>query len=70
MNAGLMIKLVKVQSLVMNKKFFNSKVLLFGEYSIIKDSMALSIPYDVFGGNLDSKNDKSMDPELKEFAKY
>lgn len=54
----------------MSKKIFNSKVLLFGEYSIIKESMALSIPYDVFGGSLDFKSDKSIDPELRDLSKY
>ncbi|MCB0479004.1 MAG: mevalonate kinase [Crocinitomicaceae bacterium] len=31
---------------------FMSKILLFGEYSLIHDSMALSIPYDGFQGDL------------------
>jgi mevalonate kinase len=31
---------------------FNSKILLFGEYSLIHDSMALSIPFESFEGNL------------------
>jgi mevalonate kinase len=31
---------------------FHSKILLFGEYSIIQDSMGLSIPYDSFRGTL------------------
>lgn len=35
----------------MNKVFF-SKVMLFGEYSIIRDSMALAIPYPVYEGYL------------------
>jgi mevalonate kinase len=54
----------------MDKRTFNSKVLLFGEYSIIKDSMALSIPYDKFGGSLSFKYDKSIDPELRDLSKY
>ena len=32
----------------MEKEFFVSKILLFGEYSIIKDSMALCMPYSLF----------------------
>lgn len=52
-----------------DQKFF-SKVLLFGEYSVIQSSMALSIPYDVFGGKLDFKQDKSIDPELRDLAKF
>jgi mevalonate kinase len=35
---------------------FNSKILLFGEYGIMHDSDALSIPYKKFNGFL-SKSD-------------
>ncbi|MFK5856922.1 MAG: mevalonate kinase [Bacteroidota bacterium] len=42
---------------------FNSKILLFGEYSLMKGSMALSIPFDKYNGQLlfdvTSKNSKS-----------
>lgn len=31
---------------------FNSKILLFGEYSIIQDSMGLTLPYNEFSGKL------------------
>ena len=31
---------------------FNSKILLFGEYGVIHNAMALSIPYEEFGGRL------------------
>ncbi|MFN8236666.1 MAG: hypothetical protein U0T77_00730 [Chitinophagales bacterium] len=31
---------------------FNSKILLFGEYSIIQDSMGLTLPYNEFNGKL------------------
>lgn len=34
------------------KEIFFSKLLLFGEYSIIRDSMALAIPYPVYEGYL------------------
>jgi len=33
-------------------KDFNSKILLFGEYGVIHNAMALSIPYGEFGGRL------------------
>lgn len=33
-------------------KIFNAKILLFGEYTVIFDSMALTIPYTYFTGNL------------------
>ncbi len=35
-----------------NEPSFNSKILLFGEYSIIQDSMGLTLPYDEFKGKL------------------
>lgn len=42
---------------------YNSKILLFGEYSLMKGSMALSIPFDKFKGKLlfdpKSRNQKS-----------
>ncbi|MCG9910477.1 MAG: mevalonate kinase [Flavobacteriales bacterium] len=40
----------------MAKKFFKSKILLFGEYSIIHDSMGLTIPFDFFKGKLTFKS--------------
>jgi len=42
---------------------FNSKILLFGEYTLIKGSMALSIPFEKYNGQLlfdkSSQNSKS-----------
>lgn len=35
-----------------SEQSFNSKILLFGEYSIIQDSMGLTMPYDEFKGKL------------------
>ncbi len=56
-------------------KNFNSKILLFGEYSIIKNSWALAMPYDVFSGSLSffrtgSEKSLRIDTELKAFAQY
>lgn len=53
-------------------KSFCSKLFLFGEYSIIKNSMALSIPYTLFEGRLTFRRDNSViiDPELKAFSLY
>ncbi len=50
---------------------FFSKVMLFGEYSIIRDSMALAIPYNVYQGFLsfNSTNPK-IDNELLAFYQY
>ena len=36
----------------MNRKIFYSKILLFGEYGIISNSDALSIPFKKFEGSL------------------
>jgi mevalonate kinase len=59
------------------EKSFESKILLFGEYSIIHDSMALSIPYHAFGGKLTSfpkhlfgKNAKKSNNHLIKFANH
>lgn len=44
-------------------KAYNSKILLFGEYTLIKGSMALSIPFEKYTGQLlfdeENKNSKS-----------
>lgn len=54
---------------------FYSKILLFGEYGIIKDSKGLSIPYNFYNGAL--KIEKKLTPKqknsnvhLQRFAKY
>jgi len=59
----------------MKGPLFYSKILLFGEYGIIKDSKGLSIPYNFFKGAL--KKDKkpteigvNSNKKLKEFASY
>lgn len=53
-------------------KSFYSKIFLFGEYSIIKNSKALSIPYSLFEGKLTFRRDNVaiIDPELKAFSLY
>ncbi|MBT8204941.1 MAG: mevalonate kinase [Eudoraea sp.] len=43
----------------MKGPLFYSKILLFGEYGIIKDSKGLSIPYNFFKGALKKDNDLS-----------
>ena len=59
----------------MKGPLFYSKILLFGEYGIIKDSKGLSIPYNFYNGAL--KSDGNTSPEakasnenLKRFANY
>lgn len=56
---------------------FHSKILLFGEYSIIQDSMGLTLPYEIFKGSLtfpdeNSTEDftKTSNQNLKGFASY
>ncbi len=61
----------------MTDKSFKSKILLFGEYSIIHNSMGLSIPFDFFKGNLTFKarnftqeQVKQSNEDLKKFADF
>jgi len=54
---------------------FYSKILLFGEYGIIKDSKGLSIPYNFFKGALKSDDIKTeasikSNNSLQDFASY
>lgn len=59
----------------MKGPLFYSKILLFGEYGIIKDSKGLSIPYNFYNGAL--KIEQNLDPvaiksnqSLKNFSLY
>lgn len=59
----------------MKGPLFYSKILLFGEYGIIKDSKGLSIPYNFFKGALKMDKDssdlaKKSNSSLKAFALY
>jgi mevalonate kinase len=59
----------------MKGPLFYSKILLFGEYGIIKDSKGLSIPYNFFKGALKSDNNANDEAQLsnrklKAFAGY
>jgi mevalonate kinase len=52
---------------------FNSKLLLFGEYGLMFDAMALSVPFDRFSGCLDLDTDHShqeSSTELRKFYEY
>ena len=60
-----------------NEQTFNSKILLFGEYSIIQDSMGLTLPYNEFSGKLtfdaNEMNEQFVtesNDHLVEFANY
>jgi mevalonate kinase len=59
----------------MKGPLFYSKILLFGEYGIIKDSKGLSIPYNFYNGALKmngNSSEEAMDSNknLKAFVKY
>lgn len=59
----------------MKGPLFYSKILLFGEYGIIKDSKGLSIPYNFFKGALKTKKvlsgeAKKSNEALKRFSTY
>ncbi len=59
----------------MKGPLFYSKILLFGEYGIIKDSKGLSIPYNFFKGALkteenDSEIAQKSNAALRRFAAY
>lgn len=55
----------------MAEKTFPAKILLFGEYSVIKNSMALSIPYTLFEGKLTfARKERAKDLELQAFVRF
>lgn len=59
----------------MKGPLFYSKILLFGEYGIIRDSKGLSIPYNFYNGALQIENQlteeqKNSNEHLKRFAHY
>ncbi len=59
----------------MKGPLFYSKILLFGEYGIIKDSKGLSIPYNFFKGalktdDIGSETAKKSNSGLREFVSY
>jgi mevalonate kinase len=59
----------------MRGPLFYSKILLFGEYGIIKDSKGLSIPYNFYKGALKIDENKTLathasNQSLKKFATY
>ncbi len=59
----------------MKGPLFYSKILLFGEYGIIKDSKGLSIPYNFYNGalktdGLESEISKKSNENLKKYVAY
>ena len=61
---------------MLGRNSFPSKILLFGEYTIIRNSNALAVPFELFEGSLifprkDSKSgSNNVDGELLAFSKY
>lgn len=61
---------------MIKESLFYAKILLFGEYGIIEDSMGLSIPYNFYRGKMSfeaSVNptaDKKSNTDLKDFHNY
>ena len=60
---------------MLKESFFYGKVLLFGEYGIIQNSMGLSIPFESYQGSLIfSSDDKKMaewsNNELRKFYSF
>lgn len=49
---------------------FNSKLLLFGEYGLMYDAMALSVPFLKFSGFLDFDSDQSHTESTAEIRKF
>jgi len=51
-------------------ELFNSKLLLFGEYGLMADAMALSVPFPKFQGSLDFDKDHSHSESTSEIRKF
>lgn len=59
----------------LKRPLYYAKILLFGEYGIIEDSMGLSIPFNKFNGalKLDGRNDEfavTSNKDIRKFASY
>ena len=57
----------------MSSSIYSSKILLFGEYSIILNSFGFAIPYPLYNGRLKlnaSNNDKDSNKKILEFIEY
>ena len=57
----------------MSSSIYSSKILLFGEYSIILNSFGFAIPYPLYNGRLKlnaANNDKASNKKILEFIEY
>ena len=75
MNEGCGLLRTETEHYFMKGPLFYSKILLFGEYGIIKDSKGLSIPYNFYNGALKMEGStsevaKKSNESLKRFVKY
>lgn len=66
--------MTKLKNSIKNSLFYG-KILLFGEYGIIEDSMGLSIPYNNYEGsfvfeNTENNTTKDSNNELRKFYKH
>jgi mevalonate kinase len=62
-----------IHLVMMKPEFFNAKILLFGEYGMIYNAMALSVPFDKFSGRLDfpaSESNVQSTAEIRKFYEY
>ena len=50
---------------MINESLFYAKILLFGEYGIIEDSMGLSIPYNQFQGKFEVPDKEPTDVQIR-----
>ena len=60
---------------MLKESIYYSKILLFGEYGIIQDSMGLSIPYNDYKGKFifakdENSNSKKSNTSLKRYLKH
>ncbi len=54
----------------MNNSFFSSKILLFGEYSIVLDSFGFAIPYNLYKGSLKLNAEKANKDSQKNILRF
>ncbi|MBL7818562.1 MAG: hypothetical protein JNL70_26420 [Saprospiraceae bacterium] len=54
----------------MSDKNYPSKLLLFGEYSVIRGSQALAVPYSAYGGHWSYSEDKSKQMDMSKWVVY
>jgi len=66
---------MSLQKSILKDPIFYGKILLFGEYGIIEDSMGLSIPYNYYNGSFRfpeqaEESDQSSNRHLRKYLEY